>query len=73
MEPFLEVTGVQLSPSPGSTGSLLLASLPSSFSESFSDSAQLDSSSVPLDFQTSHCLDLERDLKNNRCWFLSVP
>ena len=42
---LLEVTGVQLSPSSGSTGSLLLASLPSSFSESFSDSAELDSSS----------------------------
>ena len=42
---LLEVTGVQLSPASGSTGSLLLASLPSSFSESFSDSAQLDSSS----------------------------
>ena len=42
---LLEVTGVQLSPSSGSTGSLLLASLPSSFSESFSDSAAIDSSS----------------------------
>ena len=41
----LGVTGVQLSPSSGSTGSLLLASLPSSFSESFSDSAAIDSSS----------------------------
>ena len=43
---LLEVTGVQLSPSSGSTGSLLLASLPSSFFGSFSDSAELDSSSV---------------------------
>ena len=42
---LLEVTGVQLSTSSGSTGSLLLASLPSSFCESFSDSAELDSSS----------------------------
>ena len=42
---LLEVTGVQLSRSSGSTGSLLLASLPSSFSGSFSDSAELDSSS----------------------------
>ena len=41
---LLEVTGVQLSPSSGSTGSLLLALLPSSFSKSFSDSAELDSS-----------------------------
>ena len=41
----LGVTGVQLSPSSGSTGSLLLASLPSSFSELFSDSAEIDSSS----------------------------
>ena len=40
---LLEVTGFQLSPSSGSTGSLL--PLPSSFSGSFSDSAELDSSS----------------------------
>ena len=42
-DPLLEVTGVQLSRSSGSTGSLL--PLPSSFSGSFSDSAELDSSS----------------------------